>query len=72
MTELQPIEDVFRQPIPQQGARVPVTRIQKVPDELDPMRRQGAMFVLHGHVYKVLDVMSRGRVKVKHLGIAQT
>jgi hypothetical protein len=64
--------DVFSQPVqPKSRLMVPVTRIQKVPDHLDPLRRQGASFVLHGHVYKVLENMSRGRLKIKHLGIAQ-
>lgn len=67
----QPMVDVFQQPIPRtERPMVPVRRIQKVPDHLDPLQ-QGASFVLHGHVYKVLERMSRGRAKIKHLGIAQ-
>ena len=63
--------DVFKQPIQRNDRpRVPVRRIQKVPDHLDPLI-QGVSFVLHGHVYRVLERMSRGRLKIKHLGIAQ-
>lgn len=63
--------DVFHQPVtPESSTKVPVSRIEGVPHDLDPLR-QGALFVLHGHVYKVLEKRSRGRLKIKHLGIAQ-
>jgi hypothetical protein len=69
MTGQTQLVDVFQQPIPlNKRPMVPVRRVQKAPDHLDPLS-QGKSFVLHGHVYIVKEDMSRGRHKIKHLGI---
>ena len=63
--------DVFSQPVHRSDRpMVPVSRINKVPHSLDPLK-QGLSFVLHGHVYHVVEDKSRGRHMIRHLGIGQ-
>ena len=45
-----------------------VARIGKVPYNSGPLRKDSS-FVLYGHVYQVVEVKSRGRLMIKHLGI---
>ncbi len=61
--------DVFRKPIsPTRSPMVPVTKVNRCAEGLDPLK-QGSSFVLHGHVYLVIEDKSRGRHRIKHLGI---